>query len=73
MALGEPTLMRSGVTVTVSLTNVPAGNYILQRSATLAAGSWLDLFTQAPVGDTLTYIDPDSPNPRGFYRITSAP
>jgi hypothetical protein len=60
-------------TVTVSLAEVPGGSYVLRRSTTLAGGSWTTLFTQSPVAGTLTYVDPNPPQPRGFYVIGVAP
>jgi hypothetical protein len=72
--LGEPTIVRNpNGSITVTLTNVPDGNYILQRSPTMAAGDWTTLFTQPPVTGTLTFTDPAPPPPRGFYRIGTAP
>jgi hypothetical protein len=71
--LGEPTLTLAGGVATVTLTGVPAGNYVLQRSTTMATGGWTDLLTQSPISGTLTYVDPAPPMPRGFYRIATAP
>lgn len=69
--LGVPTIVRNaGGTVTVGLTGAPDGSYILQRSPSMADGSWVDLLTpQSPASGTLSFTD-NSPLPlRGFYRI----
>jgi hypothetical protein len=72
--LGQPTIIyNANNTVTVTLTDVPSGNYVLRRSTTLAAAGWTTLFTQAPVSGTLTFNDPNPPQPRGFYIIGAAP
>jgi hypothetical protein len=74
VALGQPTIVwNANNTVTVTLTNVPNGSFVLRRSTTLASGSWTTLFTQSPVSGTLTFIDPAPPQPRGFYVIGAAP
>lgn len=74
VVLGQPTLTYSGTGgATVTLTNVPSGSYILERSTTMAALSWSTLFTQSPTAGALTFIDPSPPLPRGFYRIKMAP
>ncbi|HWB06524.1 MAG TPA: hypothetical protein VG796_26100 [Verrucomicrobiales bacterium] len=69
--LGIPTIVRNaGGTITVGLTGAPDGSYILQRSPSMADGSWVDLLTpQSPASGTLSFTD-NSPLPlRGFYRI----
>ena len=74
VVLGEPTLtLNANGSSTVSLTSVPNGTYALDRSTTLAAGSWATLFTQSPVSGTLIYNDPTPPAGRGFYRIRKTP
>ena len=74
VVLGQPTITYSGIgSATISLTNVPSGSFILERSTSMAAQSWGTLFTQSPVAGTLTFIDPSPPQPRGFYRISTAP
>lgn len=76
--LGSPSIVRAAdgrVTVTLQGSggsSLPAGNYILQRSTSLEAGSWQDLATQSPVSGSLTYLDAEAPSPRAFYRIKKA-
>ena len=68
--LGQPGITRNGNgSVTVTLANVPGGNYALERSTTLAADSWTAILTQSPVSGSLTYNDAAPPAGRGFYRI----
>jgi hypothetical protein len=72
--LGIPTIVRSGGSNIISLTGVSPGNYILERSPSMTAGSWTDLLTpQSPVAGTLTFTDNAPPAPRGFYRIKTSP
>lgn len=73
VSLGIPEItLNSGGSVTVSLSNVPSGSFILERSTQLTAGSWATLFTQSPSAGTLSFTDPNPPQPRGFYRIKPA-
>lgn len=68
--LGQPTITYSGTgSATITLAGAPNGNYVLERSTTMAAASWTILFTQSPVSGVLSYIDPAPPAGRGFYQI----
>ena len=72
--LGEPVIAVSGVGYTITLDEVPAGNYILQRSTTMTAASWSTVgSTQSPAAGILTFTDSTPPAGRGFYRISQAP
>ena len=72
--LGEPAIAASGMGYTITLDEVPAGNYILQRSTTMAAASWSPVgSTQSPASGMLTFTDNAPPPGRGFYRISQAP
>lgn len=72
--LGQPAIAYSGTgSATVTLQNVPGGNYALDRTTTLAAGGWTTLFTQSPVSSTLVYTDPAPPAGRAYYRIRKTP
>jgi hypothetical protein len=72
--LGSPTIVRNGGgSITVGLTGVPDGSYILERSPSMADGTWVNLLTQPPSGGTLSFLD-NTPLPlRGYYRIRKAP
>jgi hypothetical protein len=74
VVLGEPAISRNTTSgaITVSLGGVPAGSYILQRSPSMADGSWADLSTKAPTGDAVSFDDPAPPSPRAYYRIKKA-
>jgi hypothetical protein len=74
VVLGQPGITyNANGTVSVTLTNVPDGSYTLRRSTTMAAGSWTTLFTQSPTSGTLSFNDPNPPQPRGYYVIGTAP
>jgi hypothetical protein len=64
----------SGSNVTGTFTGAPGATYILQRSTTLAAGSWVDVDTKvAPGSGTVTVTDNSPPAGRAFYRISYTP
>ncbi|HEX2746736.1 MAG TPA: hypothetical protein VHM91_01960 [Verrucomicrobiales bacterium] len=75
VSLGTPVIVRNvpAGTITVSLAGVPNGSYILERSTSMADGTWTDLLTQSPSSGTLSFTDPAPPAPRAFYRIKTAP
>lgn len=74
VVLGQLAITASGGGYTVSLNNVPAGSYILQRSTTMAALSWTTVGApQSPASGTLSFTDGNPPPGRGFYRISQAP
>lgn len=71
---GNVTLTLSGGTVTGSFTGTPGKTYILQRSTTLAAGSWSAIDTQiAPPSGPVVVHDPSPPAVKAFYRISYVP
>ncbi len=73
VVLGQPTIAYNGTTATVTLTGVPGGSYVLERSTTMAESNWPDILTQSPVSGTLVYVDTNPPAGRSFYRIQPAP
>jgi hypothetical protein len=68
-SLGSPTIVRNGGTVTISLSQLAAGSYILERSTSMADGTWETLQTKSPTSGTVSYDDAAPPSPRAFYRI----
>jgi hypothetical protein len=64
----------SGNNVTGTFTGSPGATYVLQRSTTLAAGSWIDVDTKiAPGSGVVTVTDSSPPAGRAFYRISYTP
>jgi hypothetical protein len=67
---GNMTLTISGGVATGTFTGTPGKTYILQRSTTLAAGSWLTVDTKvAPQSGPVVVQDPSPPSGKAFYRI----
>ncbi len=63
-----------GGTATASFTGAPGTSYTMERSTTLAAGSWTTIDTVvAPESGLVQIADPAPPLPRAFYRIAYAP
>ncbi|WP_265594765.1 cadherin-like domain-containing protein [Haloferula sp. BvORR071] len=57
-----------------TFTGAPGATYILQRSTTLAAGSWTDVDTKiAPPSGSVSVTDGDPPAGKAFYRISYTP
>ncbi len=65
---------RSGAALTVSVQSYAGHSYQLQRSGTLAAGSWINIgAAQAGTGGLLTFTDPAAPGAQQFYRLAVSP
>lgn len=63
-----------GGSVTGTFTGNPGATYILQRSTTLAAGSWVDVDTAiAPASGIVEVEDLAPPAGKAFYRISYTP
>ena len=61
----------NGNNVTGTFTGSPGATYILQRSASMQAASWITVDTQvAPPSGIVTVVDSDPPDGRAFYRIS---
>ncbi len=62
---------RSGGTFTLSTAGRARRSYALQRSTTMAAGSWTTVDTEGPLGSDgpVSLTDVASPNDAAFYRI----
>ncbi|MCW1885116.1 Ig-like domain-containing protein [Luteolibacter flavescens] len=61
----------TGGSVTGTFTGTPGATYILQRSTTLLADSWITVDTEvAPASGVVTVLDEDPPAVRAFYRIS---
>jgi hypothetical protein len=55
--------------IVVKFDAIPNYSYVVQR-ATSANGPWLDIGTNTAAGDGLfQYVDPQPPQPQGFYRV----
>jgi hypothetical protein len=67
---GNMTLVISGGVATGTFTGTPGKTYVLQRSTTLAAGSWSTVDTEVgPISGTVIVEDPSPPSGKAFYRI----
>ena len=74
VTLGVPVISReAGGNIIVSLDSAPAGNYILERSPSMAEGTWTSYLTQSLSSGTLTFTDSAPLASRSFYRIKKAP
>lgn len=68
--LGAPVLALNGGSATVTLGGAPSGNYVLERSTTMAAASWTTVGNpQTPASGNLSFNDPAPPAGRSYYRI----
>ena len=59
------------INVTGTITGAPGATYILHRSISMQAGSWIDVDTEvAPASGNVTVVDSDPPDGRAFYRLS---
>ena len=64
----------AGNNVTGTFTGSPGKTYILQRSTSLLAGSWIDVDTEvAPESGIVVVVDGSPPAGRAFYRLSYTP
>ncbi|MEK7949312.1 matrixin family metalloprotease [Luteolibacter soli] len=71
--LTSPKPRPTGSPLVFSWPSTTGFTYRLQRSPSLAAGSWTDLSTQAGNGSTQQFSSAASGLPKAFYRLTTEP
>ena len=59
-----------GGAMRIAFNGIPGRTYAIQRSTTLAAGSWTQITTvTAALDSSVSFDDPNPPQPSAFYRV----
>jgi hypothetical protein len=65
-----PRITDLGATKRIAFNGIPGRTYAIQRSTTMEADSWVQIAAvTAAANSSVTFDDPNPPQPSAFYRI----